>query len=614
MKVELISWTKDPIGTIAKAAATCYKSEPNINIVKKCINSSHFSVLEFANFVFKISNIDRATANQLVRHRIASYAQESQRFTKISDVNFIKPEIKSWHEDNLYSSALSMAKSSYNELLNIGVKKEDARAVLPNACPTTICVSMNLRSLAHFMNERLCCFDKETEVLTNNGWKKIKDCCPADIFYSFNIRTNKVEMSRATSFISYPVNEELIHLKTRSVDHLCTKDHNMLVSKSYAKNGQKMWEIMTAQQAMESKHLSVKKDCLPIEGEIFDYFIIPSTEISQHNQYKEWKKVYKERKVPMKEFLQFLGFYLSDGCYTKSGGYYNICLSKGDYNLIKKYEDICKKITNNTIQVIKDKTSCWKIVFHDINLFKYVEQFGKAKDKYIPSFVWELDYSLLHYLFEGFRDGDMNKEGTNLTTISSNLANDFQRLLLHLGYSGTLSCINRVGTKGGTVMNRQGNLRTIISKNPTYSVSVNRTQNEPLVITSQQNHFIKELYCDEVYCVELAKNHILYTRRNGKTCWSGNCRAQRPIREMAKAMIEAIRAKQNDMGLTDEELNLILGLFVPKCESGSIVYCPEHNSCGRQKTAKEINDMLDKNKKGYNGQKFIIWDDTKEEK
>lgn len=156
MKVELISWTKDPIKTIAKAASTCYRSNPNIKIVKSCIDSGHHSILEFANFVFKISDIDRATANQLVRHRIASYAQESQRYVDMSDVNFIRPETKSWHEDTLYSSALSMAKSSYTTLLELGIKKEDARAVLPNACPTTICISMNLRSLAHFMNERLC--------------------------------------------------------------------------------------------------------------------------------------------------------------------------------------------------------------------------------------------------------------------------------------------------------------------------------------------------------------------------------------------------------------------------------------------------------------------------
>ena len=60
MNVELISWTKDPIGTIARAAATCYKSKPSVKTVRGCIESGHWSVLEFTNFVFKIEGIDRS--------------------------------------------------------------------------------------------------------------------------------------------------------------------------------------------------------------------------------------------------------------------------------------------------------------------------------------------------------------------------------------------------------------------------------------------------------------------------------------------------------------------------------------------------------------------------
>lgn len=156
MKVELISWTKDPIKTIAQAASTCYESKPSLKIVRGCIQSGHHSVLEFANFVFRISGIDRSVSHQLIRHRIASYAQKSQRYVSMDDVEFICPSTQSLHEQNLYNQAFGAAATSYKMLLDIGVKKEDARAVMPNACPTEICVSMNLRSLSHFMNERLC--------------------------------------------------------------------------------------------------------------------------------------------------------------------------------------------------------------------------------------------------------------------------------------------------------------------------------------------------------------------------------------------------------------------------------------------------------------------------
>lgn len=155
MKVELISWTKDPIKTIAKAASTCYLSEPSIKIVKSCIKSGHDSILEFASFVFRISGIDRATANQLVRHRMASYAQTSQRYT-LPKEQFIYPEEMNSTKYKQYNSAFKAASEAYDNLIEMGTKKEDARAVLPNACQTTIMVCMNLRSLSHFMGLRLC--------------------------------------------------------------------------------------------------------------------------------------------------------------------------------------------------------------------------------------------------------------------------------------------------------------------------------------------------------------------------------------------------------------------------------------------------------------------------
>lgn len=156
MKVELISWTRDPINTIVKAAATCYKSEPNIKIVKRCIESGHFSVLEFTNFVFKISEVDRSLTHQLVRHRIASYAQESQRYVDMSNAQCNFPYNMTDEQLNIMSDTFDYMYEGYNLLIQSGMKKEDARSVLPNACQTTICISMNLRSLAHFMNERLC--------------------------------------------------------------------------------------------------------------------------------------------------------------------------------------------------------------------------------------------------------------------------------------------------------------------------------------------------------------------------------------------------------------------------------------------------------------------------
>ena len=465
MNVKLLSMTQNPLETMAYAASRCYMSEPRTEIVKHCWESAHCSIAEHAYFTFEITGVSRSLLAQLTRHRLASYSVTSQRYVDMKDYDMIIPnEINSNPAaKEIFNQAIDATRDCYKELQELDIKNEDARAVLPNACSTNLVMTINLRSLSNFMNERLCCFDEKTEVLTNNGWKKFKDCTQNDEFYTLNIETDEMELTKAKEFISYPVDEELIHLRGQSIDHFSTYDHNMVVSQSSAKNGNKKWDIMPAQEAMNCKHLSVKKNCKPIKGATPKTFTIPQTLTSQHNQYTKWEKIYEEREVPIKEFLQFLGFYLSDGCCVKSGGHYNIHLSKGDYNIIKKYKNICEKITNNSINIIEDKSNCWNIIFHDINLFNYLSNFGKAKEKFIPDFVWALDYSLLQSLFEGFKDGDLNKKENTLTTISPRLANDFQRLLIHLGLSGSIFISDRIGQNGGTVIDRNGKKRTIVN-------------------------------------------------------------------------------------------------------------------------------------------------------
>lgn len=159
MKVELISWTHNPIETAAKACSMCYKSEPSAKLVKNCIRSGHESTIEHINFTFLIEDIDRATSHQLVRHRIASYSQESQRYVSMNGMTteqFIYPRAATPDQKISYLKAFNSAIEEYKNLQRMGAKNEDARAVLSNACPTSLVMTMNLRSLKNFMGERMC--------------------------------------------------------------------------------------------------------------------------------------------------------------------------------------------------------------------------------------------------------------------------------------------------------------------------------------------------------------------------------------------------------------------------------------------------------------------------
>lgn len=184
MKVELINYTPNPIGAIEAAASTCYDSQPSGSgkIFRHCYKSGHHSTMEFADFTFRISGVSRALTHQLVRHRMASYAQRSQRYCVEDGFEFVTPgSISSKPEANeLYQSVIGDIQKAYDQLISLGVPAEDARMLLPNACASVICVKMNLRELIHFCNERLCaCAQWEIRAMTRAMVKEVLAVEPA---------------------------------------------------------------------------------------------------------------------------------------------------------------------------------------------------------------------------------------------------------------------------------------------------------------------------------------------------------------------------------------------------------------------------------------------------
>lgn len=147
-------------------------TENKIKLITQVIKSGHHSVLEHQNLTFFISGVSRSLTHQLVRHRIASYSQQSQRYCEFKDGNFeyvvpnkvkLNPEALKVFEDMMKKDA-----DAYKKLIDLGMPAEDARSVLPNACCTNIVVTMNIRSFIHFCNERLCtCAQLEIRQLAN---------------------------------------------------------------------------------------------------------------------------------------------------------------------------------------------------------------------------------------------------------------------------------------------------------------------------------------------------------------------------------------------------------------------------------------------------------------
>ncbi len=158
--VKVIASTPDPMHVVSTAAGCCYgKDDYSPKRVKTCFDSGHLSVFEHVSVTFKLSDISRSCTHQLVRHRLASYSQRSQRYCKIdvNDQNWYVTPPDIWIDDNRYYSYadyMKEAAETYNGFLKNGVRPEDARFILPEATKTEIVVTMNFRELVHFLEVR----------------------------------------------------------------------------------------------------------------------------------------------------------------------------------------------------------------------------------------------------------------------------------------------------------------------------------------------------------------------------------------------------------------------------------------------------------------------------
>lgn len=171
MNVELLFHTPDPERAVATAARLCYapvgaaellETMPEERIEKvlgTIMQSGHFSTLEHASFTFAIEGVSRALTHQLVRHRVASFNQQSQRYVKFKDtIETIKPQSVAENEEAnaIFDEAIAQVTESYKKLLELDIPAEDARFLLPNAAETKIVVTMNARELRHFFELRCC--------------------------------------------------------------------------------------------------------------------------------------------------------------------------------------------------------------------------------------------------------------------------------------------------------------------------------------------------------------------------------------------------------------------------------------------------------------------------
>ena len=209
MKVSILAHTPNIENVIASSGRLCYSKvgvnellqkyskEDNERFIKMLADMGHHSPLEHVSFTFAVEGVSRALTHQLVRHRIASYSQQSQRYVNLEETfDFVCPNAiideglsSEYAEimDYIHSKYVNLTQKLEEKYLAKGMDKrsankkaiEDARYILPNACETKIVFTMNVRTLLHFFEKR-CCSRAQWEIrnLANEMLRQCKEISP----------------------------------------------------------------------------------------------------------------------------------------------------------------------------------------------------------------------------------------------------------------------------------------------------------------------------------------------------------------------------------------------------------------------------------------------------
>jgi HK97 family phage portal protein len=338
------------------------------------------------------------------------------------------------------------------------------------------------------------CFDKETEVYTNNGFKLFKDLTKKDKIWALNPETLIPEFVKYVKFVEYEA-DKMVRYIGKSFDLVNTDDHTQFGNLRKKGNNYEL----------------IKDKDIPK----WDFKFMSGINWKG----KDKKEITINRiKFDTKVFCRFMGWYLSEGCVSKrSDKCYQIEISQKKY--YKEMVDDMKKLP---LKIAIGKNV---VYINNIDLGEYLMKFGKSAEKYIPKEIKELSPEYINEFLYTFclGDGSLIKgkifkgfifdNSRTFTTSSKIMADDLGELIMKVGKKPTFYTAK---TKGKSIKFKNG---TYIINND--QITIRENNNVHSLIEKIKRDII--VYKDTVYDVELEKYHILLVRRNGKVVWSGNC-------------------------------------------------------------------------------------------
>ena len=351
------------------------------------------------------------------------------------------------------------------------------------------------------------CYDNETEILTEKGWKYFNEVTKDDFVATLNPENEEIIYQQPLEIVKYDNYKKLYHFKTNKIDLMVTPNHKMFVKYLGGYKNSK-WKLTRADEVKNA--IKMKKNGV-WTGDDVEYFILPKTTQSNGHKIKE----ISEMKIPMDTWLKFLGLWIAEGSSTitkiKTGFDYNtqICHFNNE-NLdelekeLSPYFNICRYKEHGKFRI------------NNKQLAEYLQPYCYSWLKHIPEEIKKLSSRQLEILLDWYMRGD--SDGRRCYTCSKKLVDDLQEIALKIGLSADYTVCKE--------KQRKINNREITQKHKQYAVSINFKQNEPEVYQRKGKKPVVKIvdYDDFVYCVEVPLYHTLYVRRNGKTSWCGNTR------------------------------------------------------------------------------------------
>lgn len=338
------------------------------------------------------------------------------------------------------------------------------------------------------------CFSEDTEILTDSGWKSFQDVTKEDEILTLN-KKGQIEYHKPGEIIKERYVGELIKFSNSKIDLVVTPNHKMYVRE----RNRKKFELVEAFNSIRWERAEMLKSG-KWSGKEEKWFYLAKVRNAKSKQ---------QEKINMDVWLEFFGYFITDGStylrHRKStvnkreyvSKVYTVLISQSKKDPDKR--DRIRKCLKRLGFKFYEENAQFRILSKQ--LYSYLAQFGKAKEKYVPREYLLLSKRQLLILFDAMMLGDGSWDGRKFYSSSLHLLGAMQELLLKLGMAGSIKL--KDGKKGSYVV---------------------------FILTDKKKDFLTpkypkraiEGYDGHVYCVNVP-NHVIYVRRNGKAVWCGNC-------------------------------------------------------------------------------------------